>query len=283
MSAEASPESLFVRDGESFVPTAFTQGPWSAEHQHGGPVCALLARVVESVPTLVPMRCGRLTVDLMRSIPVAPLTTAARVVREGKRVQVAEAGLFHAGVEVARASALRLRIGESADALSHPRRPDEAPPRPPIAGQASVLARAGLPVPGFIKAIDQDRVTGGLGLGAPACTWFRLRVPVVAEEETTPLQRLAALADFTSGTANFLEIDRWSSINADVSLHMLREPVGEWIAVDAVAHVAGDAIGHSRSRMFDVEGLVATGSTAQIVDEVPAPFAQAARTAAELS
>ena len=85
------------------------------------------------------------------------------------------------------------------------------------------------------------------------------------------------MADFTSGTANFLPINRWSSINADVTLNMLREPVTDWIAVDAVAHVAGDGIGHSRASLYDVDGFVGSGATTQIVDEVAAPFAHLPR------
>ena len=110
-------DALFVRRGDEFVATELTQGPWNPEHQHGGPVCALLATVVESVPSLVPMRCGRLTVDLIRTVPVAALRARTRVVREGKRVQLVEAALEHDGVEVARASALRVRVGDSHDAL----------------------------------------------------------------------------------------------------------------------------------------------------------------------
>lgn len=144
------------------------------------------------------------------------------------------------------------------------------------------MARAGLPVPGFLHALDMQRVTGGLGLGAPACTWFRLDKPVIAGRETTPLVRLAALSDFTSGTANYLPIDRWSSINADITVNVLREPIGEWIAVDAVAHAAGDGIGHSRATLYDTTGMVGSGSTVQLVDAVAAPFAEAAKLAAEL-
>ncbi|MFM8305305.1 MAG: thioesterase family protein [Actinomycetota bacterium] len=276
MSGAPDADALFVPDGDGVVATSLTQGPWHPEHQHGGPVSALLARAVDAVPTLVAMRAGRLTIDLTRPVPVARLTTATRIVREGKRVQMVEAAVLRDDTEVARASALRIRVGDSAAALTHPRRPDESPPPPPGPAEESVLARAGLPVPGFLRALDMHRVTGGLGQGAPACTWFRLRVPVVAGEEPTPLVRLAALADFTSGTANFLPIDRWSSINADISIHVLREPQGEWIAVDAVAHAAGDGIGHSRSTLFDTTGMVGTGSTAQLLDPVAAPFARAA-------
>ena len=133
-----------------------------------------------------------------------------------------------------------------------------------------------MPVPGFIRALDLDQVVGGVGKGAPAISWYRLRVPVIEGEPTSPLARVAAAADFTSGTANFLPINRWSSINADVTLNVLREPVGEWIAVDAVAHVAGDGIGHSRASSYDIEGYVGSGATTQIVEEVAAPFAELA-------
>ncbi|MBM3660007.1 MAG: thioesterase family protein [Actinobacteria bacterium] len=276
--------ALFVPDGDAvYVATHLTQGPWNPEHQHGGPVSALLAHVVEQVPTLVPMRCGRLAIDLMRAVPVARLETAARIVREGKRVQVVEAVLEHDGVVVARASALRVRISDTASALTHPRRPDESPPPPPTQVEESVLAKAGLPVPGFLLALDMHRVTGGLGLGAPACTWFRLRQPVVAGVDPSPLVRLAALADFTSGTANFLPIDKWSSINADISINVLREPIGDWIAVDAVAHVAGDGIGHSRATLYDTTGMVGTGSTVQLVDPVATPFAAASKLARDVT
>jgi Acyl-CoA thioesterase C-terminal domain/Acyl-CoA thioesterase N-terminal domain len=270
-------DALFVRDGDCYLPTILTQGPWSPDYQHGGPVCALLAAVVENVPTLMPMRAGRLTVDLMRTVPVAPLHATARIVREGKRLQVVEATLSHDGVEVARASALRIRVGASADALAHPRRPDESPPPAPGDIDDSRFEAAGLIPPGFVRALGMSRVVGGLGTGAPAITWFRLNVPVVLGEEPSPWVRLAALADFTSGTANFLEIDRWSSINADVTVVMLRPPEGDWIAVDAVAHVAGDGIGHSRASLYDLHGLVGTGATTQIVDEVAAPFAPSVR------
>ena len=67
VSATASPlepAALFVRDGTLLVPTIYTQGPWNPEAQHGGPVCAALAWLIESVPTLVPMQVSRFTFEM---------------------------------------------------------------------------------------------------------------------------------------------------------------------------------------------------------------------------
>src|SRR4029079_1313931 len=105
--------------------------------------------------------------------------------------------LDHDGVEVARASALRLRVGESRDALENPFRPDESPPRPPIRHVGSRLELSGLPVPGFIRALDLDQVVGGIGRGAPAISWYRLRVPLIEGDDTSPVACGAVFEGFT--------------------------------------------------------------------------------------
>ncbi len=268
--------ALFEVDGARLVPTILTQGPWDPGAQHGGPVCAALAWAAGRVPTLVPMRFARLTVDLLRPAPLVPLTVEAAVRREGKRIQLVEAALLHEGAEVARATALRVRVGDSDDpaVTDDPRRPDDRPPRPPIEGGVWFSEMRRDELPGFLRALELDRVAGEHGQGAPATTWFRLVVPVVAGQATTPMMRLAAIADFTSATASYLDPSVWSAVNPDVSVHVLREPVGDWIAVDSTSFYARDGIGHSRAGLHDVDGLVATGACSAVVDRRPAPFAR---------
>ena len=41
-------DAFYVTDGDDFVATAHTRGPWSPKHQHGGPPSALLARAIEA-------------------------------------------------------------------------------------------------------------------------------------------------------------------------------------------------------------------------------------------
>src|SRR5579864_6741882 len=106
--------ALFVPDGARFVPTAHTRGPWDPRWQHGGPPSALLAHCIERTDSPLPMEIARITVELMRPVPVeGVLHVQTRVVRPGKKVQVVEAVLSDDdGVELCRAQALRIRREE---------------------------------------------------------------------------------------------------------------------------------------------------------------------------
>ena len=264
--------ALYIADGDVFLPTILAQGPWDPAAQHGGPPAALLTRAVETVPSLVPMRIARLTIDLHRAVPLRRLRAVTSIRREGKRVQLVEAVLLDDDLEVARCSALRIRIGDTSSpaVVDHPRRPDASPPMRPGAGRPLHPSAAESPI-GFIRAIEAERVVGDVGLGAPAVMWVRLRVPVVAGEIASPLSRLALTADFTSALASYLDASRYSYINPDFNVHVFRAPSSEWIAVDATTWVGSDGIGLGRAALFDFEGLVAAGTASQLVEEWSRP------------
>ena len=85
-------------------PTPFTGGPWSAKHQHGGAVSALMARALEAVPTPVQMRLARISLDMFRGVPLEDLRVETRIIRAGLRIQAIEARLLHGGHPVAHAT-----------------------------------------------------------------------------------------------------------------------------------------------------------------------------------
>jgi hypothetical protein len=256
---------MYEPDGDDLVATTLTQGPWDPNAQYGGSPCALLTWAVEGVPTLVPMRIARLSFDMHRVVPLGPLRVAASVSREGKRLQLVTAAISSDGVEVARCTALRLRLGTGPeDGMHDPDLPDVAPPPGPGEQRQS----GGAHRVGFLAGMEIRE-----GGGRHGSTWYRVVAPVVLGHELTPATRLAMVADFTANSANHLDQRRWSAINPDVSLHLLREPVGEWHAVVARSWYAADGIGVSRGDLFDAEGLVGTCATTTLVDEAPAPFA----------
>jgi len=265
------PAALFVRDGRDLLPTILTQGPWNPDAQHGGPVCAALAWLLESVPTLVPMQVSRFTFDLFRPAPLTRLGTATRVVREGKRLQLVEAVVYDGDVEIARGAAMRLRVIDLAEVLEHPQRPRVVAPAP--TGNVVQLRPDVADRIGFLRAIEVDRVVGEPGGGPPSISWYRALVPLVEGDAMSPMQRLALFADFASASALYLDHAAYSAINPDVTVQVLRPPVGEWICVDGSTEAGGNGVGHSRASLYDTDGFVASASTSQLIDRVRSPFA----------
>src|SRR6185437_11670661 len=101
-------EAIFRVDGNDVVTSPYAAGPWDPGMQHGSPPASLVVWAAERIATPVPMRIARVTVDLMRPVPVAPLTIESGVVREGRKIQLLAVRLLAAGTEVVRASALRV-------------------------------------------------------------------------------------------------------------------------------------------------------------------------------
>ncbi len=257
---------MFVPDGDdSVIATVLTQGPWHPNAQYGGTPAALLTRAVERVPTLVPMRIARITVDMHRPVPLGRLGVGAEVVREGKRLQIVVATITdEGGVEVVRATALRLRLAEGPDAPTDPRRaPIVAPPFGPVRVQQA--PRPGLN--GFTAAMEVRDAGDG-----QATTWYRASRPVMGDEEPSSTVRLAWASDFTANAGNYLDLTRWSAINADLTINLGRLPVGEWTGVATRAWYARDGIGHARADLFDLDGFVGTCTASLLVDEIPSPY-----------
>jgi len=260
-------EAMFLPEDESFViATMLTQGPWDPNSQYGGTPAALLTWAVERVPTLVPMRIARITIDMHRRVPLGRLEIRTEIAREGKRLQVVLATVHDPdGVEVARATALRFRLGTGPDAPTDPRLP---PIATPPWGSPRVQRTRPSNLNGFIDAAE--RRDGGSS--DAATTWYRAPRPVVAGEEASPTVRLAWASDFTANSGNYLDLSQWSAINADLTISLGRAPGGEWTGVATRAWYAHDGIGHARADLFDRDGFVGTCTASLLVDEIAAPY-----------
>lgn len=268
MSGPRTPDALFVPDGVAFVPTELCRGPWSPEAQHGGPPAALLARAAERFEDGVERHVGRLTVELLRPVPLVPLTVATRFVRPGRKVQLVEASLRAEGEEVARALALRIR---RSPLVLPPDLPRLAPPPGPERGRASRPPwTEGLPTPAFHHdAVEHRFVAGGFDRGGPATDWIRLRVPVVAGEPPSPLERVAAVADFGNGISWVLSrLDGYRFINPDLTVYLHRLPAGEWVCLEAATFAEAHGVGVAESRLWDEHGPLGRSLQSLLLERV---------------
>ena len=246
--------SLYEQRGEFLRAGELTRGPWDPGAQHGGPVAAILTREFERLEPAAhggaDMQITRLTCELLRPVPLGDLRVEAEVVRPGRRVQLLEGTVTTPdGVEVARARGLRVARAP-VSAGDHTRSPAE-----PATAQAEAFFADWSPK--FLgDGIEIRFVSGGFLEPGPAVAWFRLQVPLVAGEETTPLQRLAAAADFPNGIGSELGFEEFVFINPDLTLYVEREPRGEWICLDASMRAVEGGGAVSEAVLYDLEGRV---------------------------
>jgi hypothetical protein len=269
-------ESVFLADGERFIPTEHARGPWDPQALHGGAPAGLMAAAFERIKPGGDLLIARLGFELLRPIPFAPLSISVRIVRPGRRVQELAGELRHGEELIARASALRVqRIPEGLPGVPPGPRDDAGSPtlqgaRSEDTADASQDAR--MPGPDAGAAVrfalnDADRTSfaasamemrwlGDRSQLGPARVWMRLRHPLVPGEALTPLARLAATADFGNGVSAVLPFERFVFINADLTIHLHRAPLGEWIGLDARTLLRGGGIGLAESVLHDVHGRV---------------------------
>jgi hypothetical protein len=118
---------------------------------------------------------------------------------------------------------------------------------------------------GYLDVMEWRALSGSLGEPGPAVAWARQRVPLVGDEEPTGLQRLLAVADSGNGLSNRMDPRKWLFINTDLTVHVYREPVGEWIAMAAATAIGPEGIGTATTVLHDVDGPVGQGAQALLV------------------
>ena len=256
-----APGSFYVRAGDGQVvaqPT--TAGPWGPDAQHGGPPAALLAREIQRLDTGAERVLGRFTMELLGPVPVGPLSVEASVVRPGRSVELCEATLYddERGRIVARAAAWRFPAGAAGPGpqphpLPHTPHDGEEHPRP--TGWSG----------GYLDAVQWRWIKGSVEEPGPAVVWMRPGVSLVDGEQATPLQSLMACTDSASGASAALNPAEWGFLNTELTVHLVREPVGEWFCLDATTILGTGSIGLATSWVYDERGLVARTSQALLL------------------
>jgi hypothetical protein len=255
--------AFFVREADDrFAATEYTRGPWDAGAQHGGPPSALAGHLVETRPgARADMRVTRMTVEIMRPVPIAPLNAALRTVHGGRSVEVVEVQLTpDDGRPVLRAIAQRIRVTEGSTDIP-------TPPQLPAPADG-VPRQFEFPYPvGYHTALETRFVAGSFTERGPAVCWTRLTVPVVAGEPISPLTRVLAAADSGNGISNVLDFDTHLFVNPDLTVYLHRYPAGEWVALDARTTLGGGGIGVADTALSDELGPIGRGVQSLFIAE----------------
>ncbi len=265
MTSAEAPTALFLpvsaqSNGETFVATQLTSGPWRPDAQHGGPPSALLGRALGRL--LDPGQfLARVSIELVKGVPLGKLCVQSSRERVSGRVWHGIAEMFHGDVLVARGRGLILLGGEVPEPEWRPLEtapvlPTTAPAVPPAWTQESAELCY------HRDAVDHVFERGSFDIPGDAIDWVRLRYPLVDGEETTGTCRALAAADFGSGISAIYDYENFGLINADVDVSFLRPMVGEWVRLHATTRVGPQGTGLCVTELSDTDGYFATASQA---------------------
>ncbi len=240
---------------DTFDATELTRGPWDPGHQHAGPPTALVCRAIEQAASAHGLtHMARLTGNLLRPVLLGQLIVEVQEDYVGRNAAHYSARLSSGGKDVARFTALMQREVETPTPPGTPGHPLPAAPRLPDVSEPTVMPFASSQL-GYADLVE-NRIAEGRPWAGPCSIWFRMRHPLVDGETPSPYQRVAVAADSGNGISAALDFKRYSFVNCDLTINLLRRPVGEWICLEARTELGGNGCGLAESALYDEEGLI---------------------------
>ncbi|HVI34292.1 acyl-CoA thioesterase domain-containing protein [Phenylobacterium sp.] len=245
-------EPFFRIDGDHYVPTPASRGPWNPNSLHGRVIIGLLGHEIERLyggPDYIP---GRLTVDMYRLPDLSPVEVTTRVVRDGYRIKVIDAEFVSGGVSAGRATCQLLRRTEPTtgnvwkpDNWDAPKPADIPVPQDPRMGMGGMWA--------------MRPITGAFGTVGPRKTWMSEVRELVEGRALTPFTRVAVAADFASPFANAGD-KGLEYINTDITVYLHREPTTEWVGFEVINHGSTDGVGIGECLLYDEAGPIGSAA-----------------------
>ena len=245
-------DSYFVRvDEDQFRPTPHTAGAWSTTEQHFSPLGGLLTHAIDRFAAARgpdELVTARITFDILGTVAIEEFEVRVEVVRPGRTVELLEAVASARGRTVVRARAWRvIRTDTSAVAGGQPERlpqPSTLPSRP----MSTVWPG------GYIASLDVRPV--GEPLPGKATAWLRTPLELVAGEPVSELARFISLVDTANGIAARESPESWFYPNVDLSIHLYRQPTGEWVGLDTEVVFGATGQGLTSTTLHDLQGPV---------------------------
>lgn len=236
-------------DEHLYRSTDHAQGAWAADQQHMSPVSGLLMHVIDQCNPRPELMTSRITFDILGVIPAGDVEVRASVLRPGRTIELVEATMVASGRTVVRATAWRLLRSDS-DTIA-------ATPLAAMPGPESARPWQGSTVwdGGFIRSV-QFKIVPGWQPGRGGA-WLRTDVALLESTvHVSPLARYIGLVDTSNGVASRADPRTLLFPNTDLSIHLFREPVGEWVGLDASVSFGPSGVGLTAAVLHDEQGPI---------------------------
>lgn len=241
--------AFFTHVDGHFIPSNLALSPWSKGALNGVAIGGLLAHLLDSALAESGMDPARLTIDILGTVPKAPLKAELTMTRGGARMRIYKAELIADGRVWARADMLCTR--------HDPTPPSEEKPMP-FPHWREVPEGPFMHPKAFGGGIT-TRPIGDVRADGPGTLWATFDCQVVAGVALSPLVRAAIIGDFGNGVGSYLDRDKWTFANLDIALHFRRLPVGEWLLIHSETESAGNGHAMVCNTFADELGIYARG------------------------
>lgn len=242
-------DAVYRIEGNRVISSPHAAGPWNPHMQHGSAPSALVTWLAEQLPASSPMAVSRVTIDLMRPVPVAPLSHEIEVLREGRKIQLVGIRLLSNGTVVTNATVLKVRVEEQ----PLPADIKDAPLTVPLP-DASGLSEPKDHSSAFVSGVSIRAVHGGFLKLGPGAIWYRANRAIVEGQPISQAMRAVIASDFSNGSSSVLSFKDWMFMNADLTVSFARQPVGDWILLDSESWIGPDGCGLAASKLADQSG-----------------------------
>lgn len=202
------------------------------------------------------LQIARISYDIYGQLPIRELRAAVVVLRPGRTIELVEVQLVAAERVVVSARVWRLARFNSSPVAVEPAA--AMPGRRSLPGWEGMASRW---TGGYIESLELHAgpdLRPGLGRA-----WLRSHVSLVDGEPVSELAQLMCLVDTANGLTPALDPNAWAFPNTDLSVHLFRLPVGQWLGLDVAASIGPDGVGLTSAALHDEAG--AFGRSEQIL------------------
>ena len=275
--------AFFTKDADNtntYHPTTYARGPWDPNSLHGRVISGLIAYEIETnhrdAENPGSLQIVRITVDLFRLPPMAPLEVTSDIIRSGRRIKVIDVHITtedpdRGRIEIARGSVIMLHKSQEPPGtiwsppgwdVQVPDKtldiPEPRDGRMPMWQTVNVGNSDGPKTAADNISHSKTASSNEQTIGARRA-WIRETHNLIENEQPSPVVRVAQVADFANPFVNS-GTEGLNYINADISLYLHRYPIGDWIGTDTFYHGADDGISLASIALYDATGKIGTST-----------------------
>lgn len=241
--------SYFTRiDDSRYKATEHVSGAWNTEEQHVSPAFGLMVHVIEQNHAdrrddRLPI--GRLSYDILGTFTLDAVEIDVRVIRPGRTIELVEATLSQSSRAAVVLRAWFMQAFDTERIAAN-----ELPIIPSREGMGTGRIAQEWPG-GCVRSIEVQSKEEHPG---SAVSWVRPRVQLLDDEPISDVARIIGMVDFANGLTPRQPINTVAFPNLDLTIHMIREPEGEWLGYDTTVSYGASGIGLTHTVLHDEQG-----------------------------